>query len=101
MQLVRDVELHVLDNAAVVGVEIPVDPLVALPRCLLAIIPGIVSANADDIFPGRGQNEVRYIKANCHRAVLVSTDPFAIQVKLTGLPHALETLFRLQHRWAI
>jgi len=87
---VRHVEPDVLVDAPVVGVEVPVRPLIPLVRGLLAVVPGVVDPDCQDVLLGPGPDRVRDVEAEGHDPVLMASQVAAVEVELARLAHALE-----------
>ena len=88
VELVGDVEEHVLRDAAVVGVEVLVVPLVALSRGSFVIIPGIVNTYGDNVPP---LNNIRCkVEAARHHAVLGESHLLTVEPDVGAEAHALK-----------
>jgi hypothetical protein len=59
VEFFRDVETDVLGDAAVVGVEVFIVPLVATVGGFFAVVPGVVGADGEDV-DGGSTKDLRY-----------------------------------------
>ena len=84
------VEPDRLRDAAVVGVEVAIAPLIFGVGGLLAVVPGVVGLDGEDVDRGRGFQVRGEVEAEGHNAVLVAADEGAVEVHLAGLADTFE-----------
>ena len=88
IQAVCHVQKHVFRNAAIVGIEVTVVPLVAAVVLSRAVRPAVVAAY--------GQHVLAVLQVGCqvettrHNAILAEAQMMAIQVEVCSLAHPLE-----------
>ena len=85
---VRDMQPDVFRQAAVIGIEILVAPLVFHARGALGVVPVVVHAHGD--YVGAWGDIGGQVEAEGHHAVLVLSDHLAVDVHVHALAGALE-----------
>ena len=88
VQLIGDVQEHILGNTAIVGIEVAVVPLIAAVMLPRAVLPAVVAAHRQHVLP------IYYIRcqveARCHHSVLAVTQIVTVQVENSPLAHTLK-----------
>ena len=86
--VVADVEPHVFVQAAVVGVEVAVAPLIARSGRRFLCFPGVVADNLDGVFAGL--KAVGDVEAESHDAVVAVAERTAVEQHFGSLARALK-----------
>ena len=98
IELTRHMEPYILRQAAVVGIEVAVVPLVATVEHTVAVGPAVVAAHGQHILT---LLDVRcQVEAEGHHAIVAETHLLAVQPHVSALPCSLElnedlSLFKL------
>ena len=88
IELVRDVQEHVLRQTAVVGVEVLVVPLVAAVQRAIAILPRVVAAHGDGVLACLHKR--CQVEAEGHHAVVTEAHFLAVHPHVGTLTGTLE-----------
>ena len=88
VELIGDVEEHVLRNTAIVGIEVLVVPLEALTAGAFTIAPGVIHAYGDDVL---ALYNIRCkVETACHYTILGISHFLAIEPDVGTEAHAFE-----------
>ena len=88
VELVGDVEEHILWNTAIVGIEVLVVPLETLTAGALTIVPGVIHTYGYDVFTF--YNIRCQVESACHHTILGISHFLAIEPDVGTIAHALE-----------
>ena len=88
VELSRDVQPHVLRDAAIVGVEVLVVPLVTAVVTARAIVPTVVAAHGQHVF---ALFDIGcQVKATSHHTVFAETQMMSVQIEVSPLSNTFE-----------
>ena len=88
VKFICDMQINILGDAPVVGVEVLVVPLVTAVVTARTVCPTIIAAHGNDIlafFDIRCQ-----VKSECHHTILAETNVMSVQIDVSALTHTLE-----------
>ena len=89
IEFIRDVQPYIFRYPTIIGIEVPVVPLILGIRSPFFVIPVIVNADGDYIFLSIFYMRCQ-VETDGHNSVLVEADVFAIDIEISTLTYTFK-----------
>ena len=88
IEFVCDMQIHILRDTTIVGIEVTVVPLIAAVMLARAILPTVITADCNHVLTF--YNIRCQVEATCHNTILAKSEMMTIEIEISSLAYAFE-----------